>query len=173
MGRNVILTGFMGSGKTTVGRHVARLLNYRFVDTDQVIVERHGPIPEIFASVGEEGFREHERQVATELAEQTDLVISTGGRLMLDDENARLLGLTGRVFCLAASAEETIRRVITESEGPERPLLAGDNPEALVRSLLADRAPLYSRFEQVDTDGRSPQIIARDIIDRMHSNNPI
>ena len=80
--RNVVLTGFMGTGKSTVGRLLAERLGYEFVDTDQLIVERYGPIPEIFATDGEAAFRAYEREVAGELAERQGLVIATGGRAL-------------------------------------------------------------------------------------------
>ncbi len=81
---NVVLTGFMATGKTTVGRLLAERLGYEFVDTDQLIEQRHGPIPAIFRESGEGEFRRLERSVADELAARRQLVISTGGRLLLD-----------------------------------------------------------------------------------------
>src|SRR5690349_2084330 len=154
---NVVLTGFMGTGKTTVGRILADLLGDEFVDTDDVIAARHGPIETIFSERGEAAFRELEREVARELAERDRLVISTGGRLMLDPVNAAVLGADARVFCLTASAETIAARVL---EGPARPLLAGPDPIARIRALLAERAPLYAAFEQVATDSLTPSDIA-------------
>src|SRR5690606_6565646 len=100
--RNVVLTGFMGTGKTTVGRLLAERLGFEFVDTDALITERHGPIPEIFARDGEAAFRQFERALAAELAERSGLVVSTGGRLMLDPASAAALGNGAAVFCLTA-----------------------------------------------------------------------
>ena len=111
---NVILTGFMATGKSAVGRLVADLLGYEWVDTDVQIEARHGPIIEIFQSNGEESFRELERDLAVELSDRTGLVISTGGRMMLDPDNVRVLGAGARIFCLIASAEEILRRVVRE-----------------------------------------------------------
>src|SRR6187399_1176730 len=91
-GRNIVLTGFMGTGKTTVGRLLAARLGYEFVDTDEAIVERHGEIADIFRTRGEEAFRQIERQLAAELASRERLVISTGGRMMLDPDNVAALG---------------------------------------------------------------------------------
>jgi shikimate kinase len=88
--RNVVLTGFMGTGKTTVGRLLAERLGYGFVDTDALIVARHGPIAEIFAGRGEGEFRRLEAEVAAELADRTGLVIATGGRMLLDHGNAEV-----------------------------------------------------------------------------------
>ena len=98
---NVILTGFMGTGKTTVGRLLAERFDYEFVDTDRVIEQRHGPIPEIFRDHGEGEFRRLERDVADELSERDRLVISTGGRLMVDAVNAAQTA--GRNYITVAS----------------------------------------------------------------------
>lgn len=166
---NVVLTGFMGTGKTTVGRLVARDLGWTFVDTDDVIVARHGPIDAIFAEQGEDAFRALERETAADVARSRHHVIATGGRMLLDPANADALTTTGRVFCLAASAAEIVRRLRADVDGPVRPLLAGDDPAAAVARLLNERAAGYGQFEQVHTAGRSPQDIATDIIDRLES----
>lgn len=165
--RNVVLTGFMGTGKTTVGRLLADQLGYEFVDTDALIVARHGPIPEIFATAGEAAFREFERAVAAELAEGERRVISTGGRLLLDRRNAEVLGAAGRVFCLTAALDTILARVTAEGAIDERPLLAGAGVEDRIAALLAERADGYGRFEQVPTDRRTPADVAADIADRL------
>src|SRR5262245_28356809 len=134
---NVVLTGFMGTGKTTVGRLLADLLGYEFVDTDELIERRYGPIETIFRDRGEEEFRAIERNLAAELAGRDGLVISTGGRMMLDPSIASTLGAGSRVFCLVASPETIAARVL---DGPARPLLAGPDPLARIRELLAERA---------------------------------
>jgi shikimate kinase len=166
---NVVLTGFMGTGKSTVGRLLARRLAYEFVDTDEVIEQRHGPIPAIFAQRGEAGFRALERTVARELAERRGLVISTGGRMMLDAANVAALGRSGRVFCLVATAEEILQRVTADDGTIDRPLLAGEDPRRKVVELLAERAPGYARFDQIDTSGRSPDAIAAELAELLRS----
>ena len=160
----------MGSGKTTVGKIIAAQLGWTFVDTDDEIVERHGPIDLIFAEHGEDAFRALEREVAEKVAAGERQVIATGGRMLLDTANAGALAATGRVFCLAADATEIVRRLQADAGGPVRPLLAGDDPAAAVDQLLAERAPGYGKFEQVPTDGREPQDIAADIIERLSSD---
>jgi shikimate kinase len=165
--RNVVLTGFMGTGKTTVGRLLATTLDAEFVDTDDIIVERHGPIAEIFSDQGEGAFRSMERDVAAELGAQTGLVISTGGRMMLDATCVEMLESTGRVFCLAADPQEILRRVMGDGEGPARPLLAGPDPAERVLSLLRERAEGYGRFEQIATDDRPPADVCEDIASRL------
>lgn len=164
---NVVLTGFMATGKSTVGRLVAAGLRYGFVDTDRMIEERHGPIPELFASEGEEQFRAIERGIAEELAELSALVISTGGGLMLDVDAGPTLAATGRVFCLTASVETIWKRVGGPRAGERRPLLAGDDPRGRIEALLAERTPRYAAFEQITTDDRRPSDVAEEIVELM------
>ena len=102
---NVVLTGFMGTGKSTIGRALARELGYEFIDTDAMIVDRYGTIAQIFEQGGEDAFRQHERNTAVELAGRSGCVISTGGRFMLDDHNAAALVPTSDVFALLAEPE--------------------------------------------------------------------
>jgi shikimate kinase len=158
--RNVVLTGFMGTGKTTVGRLLAKRLGHAFVDTDAVIEERHGPIREIFATRGEAVFRSIERELAVELAERDRQVISTGGGMLIDDAAAEALSRTGDVYCLVASPEEILQRVAADPSRIDRPLLAVDDPARRISELLADRASAYARFTQIETSGRRPAEIA-------------
>jgi shikimate kinase len=161
---NVVLTGFMGTGKTTVGRLLAELLGYEFVDTDDVIERRYGAIETIFGERGEDAFRAIEREVADDLADGDRLVIATGGRMMLDSSIAETLGTGARVFCLVASPDTIAARVLN---GPVRPLLAGADPRARIIELLAERAAGYSCFEQVATDSRTAADVAHELLDRL------
>ena len=163
-GRNVVLTGFMATGKSTVGRLVAARLRYAFVDTDRVIEERYGPIRDIFADGGEERFRAIEREIAVELGALQALVISTGGGLMTDPVAADALSSTGHVVALTASAEVIYRRVGGPRAGERRPLLAGGDPLAIITALLDERAPVYAASPQVDTDDRHPAVIADEVV---------
>jgi shikimate kinase / 3-dehydroquinate synthase len=160
---NVVLTGFMGTGKTTVGRLLAEDLGYEFVDTDELIEQRHGPIAEIFASRGEEAFRQIERDVAAELAQGRGLVVSTGGRMMLDPANVRALSASGRVFCLVATPEEVFERVTGDASRRERPLLKVPDPRRRIVELMSERDPDYRRFPQLVTDARAPDAVALDL----------
>jgi shikimate kinase len=156
----------MGTGKSTVGRVLATRLGYDWVDTDSVIESRHGPIAEIFAANGEEAFREMERSLAGELAAQRGLVISTGGRMMLDPDISDLLGEDARVFCLAAQVDEIVRRV-TKRDESGRPLLAGGHPADRIAALLVERESGYRRFDQVATDGRTVEEVVVDLLRRL------
>ena len=156
---NIILTGFMGTGKSTVGRLLAGRMGREFVDTDDLIAQRDGrSIADIFNEAGETHFRDLEAQVAAELAERRGLVIATGGRLMLDPANTAVLGATGPVFCLSAEPDVIVSRVASTANG--RPLLAGVDPERRIKSLLERRAAAYARFPVVDTGGRTPDDVA-------------
>jgi shikimate kinase len=161
---NIVLTGFMGTGKTTVGKLLARQLDYDFFDTDELIQERAGKtVPEIFQEMGEAVFREMEAAVARELAGRQSLVISTGGRLMLDAGNAAALGRTGRVFCLVAAPEEILDRVTRDTD-QERPLLVGPNPWERIMALMAEREAGYREFTMIDTTGKDPEAVLEHII---------
>lgn len=160
---NIVLTGFMGTGKSTVGRLVAERLGRRFVDTDTLIESRHGPIPDLFAEHGEAHFRTLEREVAVELAGDRCLVVSTGGRTMLDPANEATLGASGTVLCLVASVDELVARL--RDEAAHRPLLGEGDPAERIASLLAERAVGYGRFRQIDTDGRTPGEVADAVIE--------
>ena len=163
---NILLTGFMGTGKSVVGRALAAELGREFVDTDHRIVDAHGPIPAIFAEQGEAAFRAFELEVAEELAGQSGLVVATGGGMLLQPAAFEALSATGRVFCLAASPRTIVERVLSDGVA-DRPLLAGDDPELRVGELLAERAERYAAFEQVPTDGRSIAEIVADLVDRL------
>lgn len=156
--RNIVLTGFMGTGKSTVGRRLARKLGFTWVDTDHLIEERHGPIPEIFARAGETVFRSIERNIAAELAARERHVFSTGGRMMLDPDNIRAFAPSSRVFCLIAEPDVLIARLL-RSPTP-RPLLSGPDPESNIRTLLAERQAGYRRFPAVMTGDGSPDLVA-------------
>ena len=161
--RNIVLTGFMGTGKTTVGRLLADQLGYEFVDTDQLIEQRHGTIAELFRSRGEEAFRQIERELAAELGDRDRLVISTGGRLMLDPRNVASLSRNGRVFCLVATPDEIFDRIVKDDSGIERPLLAVPDPRQRIVELLAERSPEYRRFAQLTTDTVRADAVAADL----------
>jgi shikimate kinase len=157
----------MGTGKSTVGRLLAKALKMQHVDTDQLIERRHGPIPRIFQEQGESGFRDIERELAKELAADVGFVISTGGRFMLDTHNARLLSKGNRVFCLVADIDVIMDRVMRRRAS--RPMLAGPDPRARVLELMKEREAGYGAFEAVSTDERPPTQVVDEIISRLNA----
>ncbi|MGB3717444.1 MAG: 3-dehydroquinate synthase [Candidatus Promineifilaceae bacterium] len=160
----IVLTGFMGTGKSSAGRILARETGRDFVDTDELIVERAGKsVAELFFESGEAAFRNYERQIARELSDQENLVIATGGRLMLDPLNAQLLNRKALVICLTASVGEIVTR--TGSDLSHRPLLEGDSAVKQIDSLLQERQVGYSQYNQVDTSGKNVQEVARELIE--------
>ena len=161
--RNIVLTGFMGTGKSSVGRELSRRLDFAWVDTDRIIEERHGPIGEIFERLGEPMFRSIERNIAAEVASGARQVISTGGRMLVDDDNVRLLSASGRIFCLDVDETELVDRLL--SSRTTRPLLEAADPPARIRSLIRERRPAYRRFAQISTTGLSPSLAAGRIAD--------
>lgn len=164
----IVLTGFMATGKSTVGRLLAERLGYRWIDTDAVIEKRHGTIADIFAHRGEPAFREMERFVAADVAGETNVVVSTGGGMMLDESTADLLATGARVFCLTADAEAILERVT--AQGETRPLLTTEDPVAEIGRLLAARTERYARFEQIDTSGCSVNQVVDGLVARLEGD---
>ncbi len=139
--RNLILIGFMGTGKTSVGMRVARSLGFPFVDTDKLIVKQAGkPIPKIFEDEGEDYFRTLETRILRECAAGEGQVISTGGGAVVREENRPLLREAGYVVWLKTSPEIIYERV---KRNRNRPLLRTPDPLATIRELLASREALY------------------------------
>jgi shikimate kinase len=171
--RNIILTGFMGTGKSSTGRLLARKLGYEFIDTDQLIESlAHCSVADTFAGRGEAAFRAMEAEVARELAGRRGLVIATGGRMMLNPDNAAALGAEGRIYCLTAEPEEIIRRLSSPVARNRRPLLADRDLEEYVHNLLAERAPAYARFTQIDTTGKKPYQVAAMLYKKIRNETP-
>lgn len=168
--RNIILTGFMGTGKTTVGKLLAEQLDCEFIDTDLLIEARHGAIAQIFAEQGETVFRQIERDIARELAHREGIVISTGGRMMLDPANVASLGQNGRVFCLVATPTEILARVTNDSSRIERPLLNVPNPSERIMALLQERHEKYQQFPQIITSGQQPVEVVETILTYLEMN---
>lgn len=151
---NIVLVGFMGTGKTSVGKRLSTQLRMRYIDTDNVI-ERDSQrrISDIFEEDGEDVFRQFESEAVDRVSKLYNYVISTGGGVVLKEENVAKLKENGVVFCLSATPEEIYNRVGHQTH---RPLL--QTPDALetIRTMLADRVPYYAQADYtVDTTGKS------------------
>ena len=148
--KNIVLSGFMGTGKTSVGQALAERLNRPFVDMDDLLIERFGlSIPEVFAVHGETAFREAESALCRELAAQDELVISTGGGALVDEANREILAETGLLICLQCDLDEILRRI---GAGENRPMLQGDDLRDRIEGLLDKRRPAYAAIAyQIDT----------------------
>jgi shikimate kinase len=160
---NLALIGFMGTGKTTVGRLVAEQLGFEFLDTDELIQSRAGrTIADIFAKDGEPAFRALEKQVVQELSPREKTVISTGGGLPTNPENLDALKSFALVICLWASPEKIWERVRHQSH---RPLLHDADPQKKIRELLAVREPFYKQADVlINTDLRSVREATQQIV---------
>ena len=157
--RNLVLVGFMGTGKSAVGRRVAALAAAPFLEMDAELERRAGKsISRIFAEDGEPAFRDQEAQLAEEWGRKQGAVISCGGGVVLREANLRALEANGLLVCLTARPEVILART---ARAAKRPLLAGDNHEQKIRDLLAARAPLYAKIPaQIDTSDASLEDLA-------------
>lgn len=164
--QNIILAGFMGTGKSSVGRKLAERLGWTFIDTDEIIERRAGrTISEIFATDGEPAFRAMEAAIARELAGMRNHVVSTGGGMVVAEANLRALEAAGAVVLLEADAEAIYNRIKSQTH---RPLLAKPDPRAEIERLLALRAEAYGRIAiKVATGGKDQQSIAHEILERL------
>jgi len=160
---NLALVGFMGTGKTSVGRLVAEQLRFEFLDTDELIQTRTGrTIAGIFEQDGEPNFRALERQIVGELAARNKTVIATGGGLPANQENLASLKIHALVVCLWSSPEKIWERVRNQSH---RPLLHDPDPQRKIRELLELRAPFYRQADVlINTDLRSAREVAQQIV---------
>lgn len=162
---NLVLCGMMGAGKSTIGIKIAELTGRRWYDTDGVISDRHGKISDIFEYYGEPHFRKLETDVVKELAEQDNLVISTGGGLVLKNENNVTLQKNGKIVFLRASLQTLNQRLVLDGT---RPLLQASTESISDRlsRLLKERTPVYEHVADyiVDVDGKTPLEIAQEIV---------
>ena len=159
---NIVLTGFMGSGKSTVGRMLARQLRFRFLDTDKLVEERaQMNIPEIFEKLGEADFRKRETEVLESLRGIQRHIVATGGGIVTVAENIPLLRSLGLVVLLKADPDEIYRRV---SRNSGRPLLQVEDPRRRVLDMMAVRQPLYesaAHFQVESTRLRHEDVTAK------------
>ncbi|GAB3368689.1 shikimate kinase [Azotobacter armeniacus] len=167
--RNVILVGPMGSGKSTIGRLLAKELRLTFKDSDKEIELRTGAdIPWIFDVEGEAGFREREQAMIGELCADDGIVLATGGGAVLRPENRVALRSGGRIVYLYASVAQQLERT---SRDRNRPLLRAVDPGRVLSDLMLVRDPLYREVADlvVETDERPPRMVVEEILDRLHA----
>lgn len=165
---NIIIIGFMGVGKSEVGKALAGRLKLNFLDTDELIEKTEGrKIAEIFAQEGEDHFREMETEVLKTLTDYDHFVLSTGGGIVLREENVQLLKEIGPLVLLFAREEIILQRV---KDTEDRPLLAGDKAQK-INEILTVRNPIYNRVADftVDTSEITPEAAADKIIEYVKS----
>lgn len=165
--QSVFLVGPMGAGKSTIGRMLSSELKLEFFDSDKVIEERCGAnIPWIFDMEGESGFREREEQVIDDLTQRDDLVLATGGGVVMRDINRQHLSSRGIVVYLRTSVEQ---QMIRTAKDKNRPLLQADNPQKILADLFAIRDPLYLSIADIviETDQRNPKWVVLDLCRRI------
>ena len=166
---NFFLVGLMGAGKSSVGRQLANILHKDFIDSDAEIEHRTGvDIPLIFELEGEAGFRQRESRVIEDLTQQHDIVLATGGGVVLDARNREALKNRGFVIYLQASVEQLFERTARDRR---RPLLQTGDPRARLTELLQQREPLYEEIADliVNTDRRSVRQVVDEIRDQISS----
>ncbi|MCV7193594.1 shikimate kinase [Mycolicibacterium brumae] len=172
MAPKAVLIGMLGSGKSTIGRRLAKALGVGFLDTDSAIVEITGrSIPEIFAADGEAGFRKIEEQVIRDALDSHDGVLSLGGGAVTTPGVRQALAGHTVVF-LEISAGEGIRRTLRNNDN--RPLLSGGDLAAKYRRLMAARTPLYRKTAtvRISTSRRNPSVVVRQLVAKLQNTVP-
>jgi shikimate kinase len=164
--RNVFLCGFMATGKSSVGRRLAALIGYDFLDLDTLIETETGmSIPEIFSSRGEAAFRALESKMVDRVTARTGCVVATGGGAIADRQNLEKLKSAGVVITLTADIDTILERV---GAAADRPMLHGQEKSERIRALLKERAPFYAEADfAVDTNSKSIEEVATEITDRL------
>lgn len=163
MKRNIIITGFMGTGKSAVAKQLACKLKMEYIDMDQIIEESQGiSIADIFSRYGENYFRQQENRLVKELSQKENMVIATGGGTFLFSENARILSQKGSIICLYANSQTIYNRVKKKND---RPLLNGENILDKINHLLKERKKIYDNIKwKIDTTNFTTQEVVDKII---------
>ncbi len=166
--KNIILTGFMATGKSSVGRRLAEVLNYKFLDTDKLIEEKTGKsIAQIFKEKGEACFRQLEGDVLEELGGAERVVIATGGGMITGKANYHRLQKLGPIICLQASPEVILERAGKKKD--QRPLLKVPDPLEQIIALLGARDYAYARADfNIDTSFKDQEEVVRDILEYLN-----
>ena len=166
---NIFLVGPMGAGKTTVGRQLAKSLRKEFVDCDKELEDRTGAsISLIFELEGEEGFRRRESALLDEIVRRDDIIMATGGGVVLAEGNRALLVSRGYVVYLKAPIDLLVARTAKDRN---RPLMQTEDPKARVAELMDRREPLYQQVADtvVTTGRRSSRFVVREILKRLEA----
>lgn len=166
---NIFLIGPMGAGKSTVGRFLAEKLGYEFVDSDHEIEAKTGvTIPMIFDIEGESGFRIREALAIDELTQRKQIILATGGGAILNEENRKHLRTRGFVVYLKSTVDSLVQRTRYDRN---RPLLQTDDPEQVMRDLMAVRSPIYEETADlvIETEDVSAYKVVRKILDALKS----
>ncbi len=166
MKENIFLTGFSGTGKTTVGRTAARLLNWHFVDTDEQIVRTTGKsIASIFDNDDESAFRRLEHEQLVQVCETDQQIVSTGGGMVIDEQNRQLMEANGVIVCLEAELGTICSRLLTEESSVARPMLTDSDPMQRIGALKTRRQGAYARAHwTVHTDRLTPDDVAAEVV---------
>lgn len=164
--KNIVLAGFMGTGKSEVARELSRICGMKLIDIDREIeASQEKSISEIFALQGEDQFRQIETAVIRQYASEQGVIISTGGGAVLKEENLRALQEHGMIFCLTASPETIMLRTAGNTD---RPLLQSDDRLARISELLKERQPYYEKAGiMINTEGKTPFEIAEEIAGKL------
>jgi shikimate kinase len=168
--KNIVLTGFMGTGKTKVGKELSRLLNMKLIDVDTEIEKSEKmTINDIFKQFGESRFREIESEMLKKLSGYKKSIISTGGGVVLRQGNIDALKKNGIIICLMAKPETILKRTCNNND---RPLLQVENPIERIEKLLNFRKPFYEKADIIiDTEDKAPLQIAEEIIETIKDRN--
>ncbi|WLQ14022.1 shikimate kinase AroK [Hahella aquimaris] len=168
--KNVVLVGPMGTGKTTIGKLLAKELQFEFVDSDREIEARCGAdIPWIFDVEGEVGFRGREKSVIADLSQRDAVVIATGGGAVVDPDNQSALKENGFIVYLHTSVEQQYQRTRKDRK---RPLLRSEDPLSVLKKLMSVREPIYRSIADliISTDSKRPKGVVRDIVKTLRAS---
>ena len=163
--------GFMGSGKSTVSRHMSQMLDIPKIEMDELLAERAGkPITQIFAEDGEEVFRQMETQLLREIGAGDPVLVSCGGGVVLRPENVEIMKATGTILMLSATPETIFQRVRYSTK---RPILNGNMNVEFIAELMAKRDPAYRAAADVTVsiDDKTSDVIAKELVERIQKND--
>lgn len=170
---NIILCGFMGSGKTTIGKALSKRLNMRFIDLDDYIVEkRKMDIQYIFKMYGEENFRKSETQAAKNISKMDNCIISLGGGTVINQKNVEILKTNGVIVFLNISANEVYKRL---KHNNSRPLLQTNDKLTKIKEMLSSRMPYYQKAADftVNADNCTPAEATKKVLEILNNNKII